>query len=342
MTIPTSATILTPSTTYNLNLPTSEQEDRLSEASGHVPLIQPSSGSLNQQVEPHTQEPAVLATTHPPPLIPPLSTRLRTRVLSGEYIDFNTLLAHAIFSVCDPPNARQHMQTFTLQMSSQSGELQLAPTPSHSKKINSFALWMVAWNLYVSTILSAKPSQALEIFGYQCIISSLNLHLPLSAWMTYDIKSHTLAASYPMLRWDVHHLDTWVECLSILKSQPECWPCPHCSSMYHFPDRCPFRPGTFSAPPDRELPPSRNSSTVPTTPQTVNPSYSQAVNPTSSQPQSLLPPPPLARFCHDFNNRGTCQRASCQYLHSCEQCKSAHPQHACPTLFVGNSHTHHT
>ena len=207
MTIPTSTTIPTSSRTYNLNLPTSEQEDRLSEASGHVPPIQPSPGSLNEQVEPHTQEPAVLGTTHPP-LIPPVPARLRTRILSGEYIDFNTLLAHAIFSVRDPPNAQQHMQTFTLQMSSQSGELHLAPTPSHSKKINSFALWMVAWNLYVSTILSAKPSRALEMFGYQCIITSLNLHLPLSAWMTYDIKFHTLAASYPMLRWDVRHLDT--------------------------------------------------------------------------------------------------------------------------------------
>ena len=248
MTIPTSATIPTSGTTYNLNLPTSEQEDRLSEASGHVPPIQPSSGSLNQQVESHTQEPAVLATTHLPPLIPPVPTCLRTRILSGEYIDFNTLLAHAIFSMRDPPNAQQHMQTFTLQMSSQSGELQLAPTPSHSKKINSFALWMVAWNLYVSTILSAKPSQALEMFGYQHIITSVNLHLPLSAWMTYDIKFRTLAVSYPMLRWDVRHLDTWVECLSTPKSQPGHWPCPHCGSMYHFSDHCPFRPGTSSAP----------------------------------------------------------------------------------------------
>ena len=299
ITIPTSVTIPTPGTTYNLNLPISEQEDRLSEASDHVPPIQLSLGSLNQQVEPHTQEPAVLGTTHPPPLIPPVPARLRTRILAGEYIDFNS---HAIFSMRDPPNAQQHMQTFTLQLSSQSGELHLAPTPTHSKKINSFALWMVAWNLHVSTILSAKPSQVLEMFGYQRIITSLNLHLPLAAWMTYDIKFRTLAASYPMLCWDVRHLDTWVECLSIPKSQPECWPCPHCGSMYHFPDRCPFHPGTSSAPLDGELTLFQNPGTVPTTPWTVNPTYSQPVNPTSSQPQSLFPPPSLARFCHYFNN----------------------------------------
>ena len=133
-TIFTSATISTSGATYNLNLPINEQEGRLSEASGHVPLIQPSSGSLNQQVQLHTQEPAVFGTTQPPPLIPPVPARLRTQILAGEKIDFNSLLIHAIFSVHDPPNAQQHMQMFTLQMSSQSGELHLAPTPTHSKK----------------------------------------------------------------------------------------------------------------------------------------------------------------------------------------------------------------
>ena len=89
----------------------------------------------------------------------------------------------SLYVTCPLPNRK----TFTLQISSQSGELQLAPTATHSKKITSFALWMEAWNLYVFTIFS-------------------------------DIKFCNLAASYPILRWDVRHLDIWVECLSIPKS----------------------------------------------------------------------------------------------------------------------------
>jgi len=95
-------------------------------------------------------------------------------------------------------------QTFTLQVSSQSGELQLAPTLI---KIASFALWVVAWNMCVSAILSTEPYQAFEMFGYQYIITSLNHQLPFSSWMNHDIKFRTLAASYPILPWDICHLD---------------------------------------------------------------------------------------------------------------------------------------
>jgi len=44
--------------------------------------------------------------------------------------------------------------------------------------------------IFVSTILLAKPSKALKMFGYQCIITFLNLHLPLSAC---DIKFRILS-----------------------------------------------------------------------------------------------------------------------------------------------------
>jgi len=44
---------------------------------------------------------------------------------------------------------------------------------------------------------------------------------PTSAYpMTYNIKFHTLAASYPILRWDHHHIELYMECLSGPKQQP--------------------------------------------------------------------------------------------------------------------------
>ena len=158
-----------------------------------------------------------------------------------------------MFSARDSPSGSSP-QAFTMQMSPQSGEIQFAPALTHTKKINSFASWMEAWNVYAGTILSAKPSRALEFFGYQRIITSLNLSLSLSSWMTYDIRFRTLTASHPSLCWAVRHLDTWIDCIPMPKAQPERWPGPHSGSMQQIPDCCPFRSNTRTNPPNRQLP----------------------------------------------------------------------------------------
>ena len=119
----------------------------------------------------------------------------------------------------------------------QNGELQLEPTPTHSKKFKSFAQWMEARNIYVSTVLLAKPSKALEMLGYQCIIASLNLCFPITTWMTHDIKFCSLAA-HPTLEYTAfRHM-----------------PCPHCGSMYCYPECCPFHADSSSTDANRQLP----------------------------------------------------------------------------------------
>ena len=89
--------------------------------------------------------------------------------------------------------------SLTAQISAQSGGFQVTQVPT-TCKITSFTLWMEAWNVYASTLLSAKPSRTLELFGYQCPITSANIQFPFSAWMTYDVKLRTLAANNPLLR----------------------------------------------------------------------------------------------------------------------------------------------
>ena len=144
------------------------------------------------------------------------------KILRGEDIDFNSLLPYAMFSVHDCPSFQHSSsQTFMVQMSTQSGKLQLAPTPAHTRKINSFGLWMATWNVYASILLSAKPSRELELSGYQTIIKSANVTIYLNAWMTYDIKFRILAASYLTLPWDLCHVELYIDCLSIPKQQPE-------------------------------------------------------------------------------------------------------------------------
>ena len=102
--------------------------------------------------------------------------------------------------------------------------------------------------------------------------------------MTYDIKFCTLAASYPR---DIRHLDTWVECISMPKSQPEHWPCPHCGSMYHYPQRRHFRACSFSTDANTQLPitghapppaSTHNLHTCPQQPQSLSPICKRAVS----------------------------------------------------------------
>ena len=88
--------------------------------------------------------------------------------------------------MCDGPLTHQSTSSsLTVQMSAQSGRFQVTQASTITCKITSFALWMEAWNVYASTLLSAKPSCALGLFGYQRLITSANIQLPFSAWMMY-------------------------------------------------------------------------------------------------------------------------------------------------------------
>ena len=103
-------------------------------------------------------------------------------------------------------------------MAAQNCGVQVSQAPTTTRKINSFALWMEAWNAYASILLSAYPACAQELLGYQRLITSANLQLPFSSWMSYDVKFRTLAATCPSLRWDTRHPDLWLEHLTIYQN----------------------------------------------------------------------------------------------------------------------------
>ena len=146
-----------------------------------------------------------------------------------------------------------------------------------------------------------------------------NLQLPLSAWMTYDIKFHTLAANHSSFHWDIHHPDLWLECLTFSKpAASERWPYPYCNSMYHFPDCCSFHGSILSTPP-----PNDRQSFGLGTPLEPRPN-SHFVDLRSCQPDSS------SQICRDFNNRGKCNRRLCLFHHCCECCGGAHPKLFCP------------
>ena len=183
----------------------------------------------------------------------------------------------------------------------QNGELQLEPTPTHSKKFKSFAQWMEARNIYVSTVLLAKPSKALEMLGYQCIIASLNLCFPITTWMTHDIKFCSFTASYPILRWNIQHLDTCLAhtvavCATIQSAV--LFMQIHLQLMLidsYLPLGMPHTPF-----------PSASTHNLHTSPN--NHSHSHQI-------------------CKDFNNWRSYQQASCFFCHVYLQCYGPHPQY---------------
>ena len=112
--------------------------------------------------------------------LPPVPAQLHQQIVQGEYIDFSTLLAKTMF-----------VDTMAQSSSSQQ---------SGVTKISSFMTWMEAWNIYLSILLSSNPGRALELVGYQRLIYSANQLLPLNAWLQYDSKFGTIAASNSYLR----------------------------------------------------------------------------------------------------------------------------------------------
>ena len=133
-----------------------------------------------------------------------------------QWIDFNNLLNGAMFSTHTQQPVTPPIIHPLTHASDVSPEWQVSSSANThlSSKSNSFALWMEALNIYTSTLLSAKQSCAIELLGYQCLNTSVNLQLLLSAWMTYDIEFCT---NHSSLCWDIRHLDLWLKYLMMSK-----------------------------------------------------------------------------------------------------------------------------
>ena len=118
-------------------------------------VLQPS-GSLYQ---PATQQYAAAAQHLPVPV----PVELQQQIIRGEFVDFSALLHKTSFVDA----AQQTTQHYTHKQPA----------------ISSFSMWMQAWNIYLSVILTHNAAWALELIGYQCIITSANQSLPLKAWL---------------------------------------------------------------------------------------------------------------------------------------------------------------
>ena len=96
--------------------------------------------------------------------LPPKPSQMRLKIIQIELIDFFVLL---------------HKATFL-----DAADL-LPSTQQPIKRISSIVIWMHAWNLYLSVILSYNPAKIVEMIPYQHIICSVTALLPLQNWLHF-------------------------------------------------------------------------------------------------------------------------------------------------------------
>ena len=112
----------------------------------------------------------------------PVPVKLQQQIIRDAFIDFAALMHKTSFvKAAQAQNATQHY---------------IHQPPA----IASFSMWMQAWNIYLSVMLTHNTARALELIDYQRIITSANQSLPLKACLQYDAQFQTLAASNPHLR----------------------------------------------------------------------------------------------------------------------------------------------
>jgi len=176
-------------------------DDRLSAASEPVHTTTfypaPTAPIATQMNPPCTTVPHGIEQSNMRPSLPPVLSRIQEKMSKGEYIDFTTILPKVMFEVLEP-----HSQSLMLRLNPEGNNYVIKFSKTNSK-IQSFAAWMEAWNIYLAVRVDLNPSCAPYLIAYQRIITSANSRHPLWLWLNYDVKFRIKAASNPSLRWDV-------------------------------------------------------------------------------------------------------------------------------------------
>ena len=131
-------------------------------------------------------------------------------MISGEFIDFTSLLSKDMFS---GSQSFEPSKFITVHVSPKKDDFSVHPTPP-PHKISSFATWMEAWNIYLAILIDHAPAHASQLVMHQRIITSTSNRYPLTARLNYEMCFHMLASSDPLLQWDVRLTDLSLEHIS--------------------------------------------------------------------------------------------------------------------------------
>ena len=120
---------------HQVSLPNDESVEVLSDVSDNLPTHPPAVRIMATGTSQRSTSDSPFTSTGTPTVsLPPVTARLREKIISGEFVDFNSLLSKAMFSGNQPPESTK---SFTVQLTSRHNDLLVQPT-QHSKKISSF------------------------------------------------------------------------------------------------------------------------------------------------------------------------------------------------------------
>lgn len=161
-----------------------------------------------------------------------LPKKLEDQILSGEFVDFSSLL---------PGNSdRPSFGPIRLSVEGDQGfTIPIQPTFSNFSKrpkIDSVDKWLTAFGIYASIVVAKFPHKASQLFAYQRIIREATQKFKGLAWYAYDIDFRKLAAKNPALNWGERHLQLWLDKFTGLARSI----CFVCGAADHMSDICPL------------------------------------------------------------------------------------------------------
>ena len=155
------------------------------------------------------------STTSSPQNLPPVPSRISTRILKAEYIDFKELLPENMFASPDTIQRSQSpVVTFELTPESSSSKPSWTlDTPKNRSKrsVDTFSAWMQAWNTYVAIVVNTFKDRAIPVLSYQRVITNAAVKFPISKWYEYDKRFRLKLSNDQSMSWDQVHTGLWLE-----------------------------------------------------------------------------------------------------------------------------------
>ena len=153
--------------------------------------------------------------------------KTRKAIVKGEYVDFVSLLHE---NSTASPTAHDLL---TLTVNGESLPISF-PSQRRARKvpIDSFDLWLSAFSVFSTVLLSTFPHQAVEMFSYLNIIQSAHKKFLGLSWLAYDIDFRRRAAQDPTLTWSKIHPQLYLEKFTGM-SRSACFTCGGADHMSH-------------------------------------------------------------------------------------------------------------
>jgi hypothetical protein len=180
------------------------------------------------------------------------------------------------------------------------GHVQVVPK-RHKKQLDTFLIWLQAWNNYEYVIMSVKPQLYNQLLRYRSFIQSSHRKYEWAAVYSYDIRFRAELARTKSWQFGTVLTDIMVSTMDATAVRLDVIRCYRCRSAEHVVQECPF-PASFTPGAPKRIP--YKSGTAP-------PNYNYG-----------------KEICNNFN-RGRCAFQGCKRAHVCQTCRGPRPQIEC-------------